>query len=178
MTDKAQGSTEIDERHEFEKAMSNLGQAVGYEGDGYYKYSSVRLAWEAWQARAALKAQPAPTEAQGESPFKFRPWSKEAEMMEGWTAAEKARNEAQGEDSARLEWIGVEDRLPGEDLLRFLVTGRALNGGPLGVHMGVMCDGDLYFDGAAYSGGCNPCINNVVTHWMPLPPAPDIQKSQ
>jgi hypothetical protein len=52
--------------------------------------------------RAALKAQPAPIEAQGESPFKFRPWSKEAEMVEGWTAAEKARNEAQGEDSARL----------------------------------------------------------------------------
>jgi hypothetical protein len=54
-------------------------------------------------ARAALKAQPAPTEAaQAESPFKFRPWSKEAEMVEGWTAAEKARNEALGEDRARL----------------------------------------------------------------------------
>lgn len=63
--------------------------------------------------RASLKAQPAPTEAaqgmtnaervQAMNPFKFVPWSKEAEMIEGWTKAEKERNEAQGEDSARLD---------------------------------------------------------------------------
>lgn len=74
-------------------------------------------------------------------------------------------------------WISVEDRLPDESLLRFLVTGRAESGGPLGVHMATLYEGDMYFEGAAESGGCNPCINSVVTHWMPLPAAPSPNNS-
>lgn len=74
-------------------------------------------------------------------------------------------------------WISVEDRLPDESLLRFLVTGRAESGGSLGVHMATLYEGDMYFEGAAESGGCNPCINSVVTHWMPLPAAPSPNNS-
>jgi hypothetical protein len=54
-------------------------------------------------------------------------------------------------------------------MLWFQVTGRALSGGRLGVPMATMWKGSMYFDGARESGGCNPCIDDVVTHWMPLP---------
>lgn len=46
---------------------------------------------------------PPDAEAQGESPFKFRPWSKEAEMIEGWTAAERAREQVQGDGGAMAD---------------------------------------------------------------------------
>ena len=102
MTDKAQGATE---REQFETHMKDRGYDypnMGRLRDGSYQHRGVNSHWATWQARAALKAQPAPTEEQGESPFKFQPWSKEAEMVEGWTAAEKARSEEQRKDRVQL----------------------------------------------------------------------------
>lgn len=70
-------------------------------------------------------------------------------------------------------WISVDERKPDESLIRFLVTGRAVNGGPLGVHMAVLDSGRMYFEAGMHAGGCNPCIDDVVTHWMPPPLAPN-----
>ena len=69
-------------------------------------------------------------------------------------------------------WISVKDRMPPAELIKFLVTGVAMYGGWLGVHMATLTDDDFYFEGAEFGGGCNPCITEQVTHWMPLPAAP------
>ncbi|MBD8654162.1 DUF551 domain-containing protein [Oxalobacteraceae sp. CFBP 13730] len=68
-------------------------------------------------------------------------------------------------------WISVNDRMPTDPLIKFLVTGIAAAGGPLGVHMAELRDGGLYFHEGDMKGGCDPCIDDVVTHWMPLPSA-------
>jgi hypothetical protein len=74
-----------DERAAFEKAMSDMGQAVGYEGDGYYKYSSIRLAYDAWMVRAKLAAAPLPQVQSGaldDRSHWFKSWGgNEAEPM-------------------------------------------------------------------------------------------------
>lgn len=71
--------------------------------------------------------------------------------------------------SQAAPWVRCTDELP-EEWTEVLVTGKATNGSPLGVCMGILKDGDFYFAGA--DGGCNPCITSNVTHWMPLPAAP------
>ena len=43
------------EREAFEKFVSDQGVAANYLGDGQYGFG-VQLAWQAWQARAALVA--------------------------------------------------------------------------------------------------------------------------
>jgi len=80
------------------------------------------------------------------------------------------------DDVRNAAWISVDERLPDEYLLRFLVIGRALQGGPLGVHMATIHEGIMYFEGAD-PGGCNPSINDVVTHWMPLSALPEAPRT-
>ena len=52
----AAGTVEIDERHEFERHMSQRGDAAHYIGDGMYSTGAVQDQWEAWLARAAIEA--------------------------------------------------------------------------------------------------------------------------
>ena len=66
----AQGATE---RQQFEAWFGRPLMNPAYPS--HFNGKHARKQWEAWQARAALKAQPAPTEA------------------------------AQGEDSARFDWL-------------------------------------------------------------------------
>lgn len=73
--------------------------------------------------------------------------------------------------SSHAGWISVKERLP-EEYDEILITGKAVQGGPLGVHMGEFIDGDFWFYNARFSGGCNPCLTEQVTHWMPKPPWP------
>lgn len=47
---------EIDERYEFERYMSQRGDATEYIGDGMYSLGSVQDQWEAWLGRAAIGA--------------------------------------------------------------------------------------------------------------------------
>lgn len=47
---------QIDERYEFERHMSQRGDAANYIGDGMYHSGAVQDQWEAWLARAAIEA--------------------------------------------------------------------------------------------------------------------------
>jgi hypothetical protein len=47
---------QIDERYEFERHMSQRGDAANYIGDGMYHSGAVQDQWEAWFARAAIEA--------------------------------------------------------------------------------------------------------------------------
>lgn len=47
-------ASEIDERYEFERYMSQQGEAVNYIGDGMYSSSFVDNRWDTWMARANL----------------------------------------------------------------------------------------------------------------------------
>jgi hypothetical protein len=58
-TRPAPSTVEVDERYEFERHMSNRGEAVNYIGDGLYSSGFVQDQWDAWCARAALAAKPA-----------------------------------------------------------------------------------------------------------------------
>jgi hypothetical protein len=58
-TPPAPSTAEVDERYEFERHMSNRGEAVNYIGDGLYSSGFVQDQWDAWCARAALAAKPA-----------------------------------------------------------------------------------------------------------------------
>lgn len=55
---------ELDERYEFERYMSQLGEAVNYMGDGIYASGFVQDRWDTWMARAALAAKPAAREVE------------------------------------------------------------------------------------------------------------------
>lgn len=52
----ARQSQAIDERHEFERHMSQRGDAALYIGDGLYNSGAVQDQWEAWLARAGIAA--------------------------------------------------------------------------------------------------------------------------
>jgi hypothetical protein len=237
MTDKAQGAAT--ERELFEKAMSDLGQAVNYQGDGWYASRGVRLAWDAWQLRAALKAQPTPTEAPRPDLSKFvtveqwqaamSQWSLNKALGKGSTEAqgeptaeqysqmlralccqygvggynsdglinpdvageklaaaldeqfrvggEMALKKAQGEDSARLEWISVADQLPaiGQEVI---VHVPGSDRRPVTALMRLIAwegSPDFYWDNA-YPGKGNMHIGKSVTHWAVMPAAPQPQE--
>jgi hypothetical protein len=64
-TPPAPSTAELDERYEFERHMSNRGEAVNYIGDGLYSSGFVQDQWDAWCARAALATKPAAPHAKG-----------------------------------------------------------------------------------------------------------------
>jgi hypothetical protein len=68
-----------------------------------------------------------------------------------------------------VEWISVKDRLP-EEWEQVLITGMSTSGAPLGVHLGELRDG--WHFALSEDGGCDPNLDENVTHWMPLPTPP------
>jgi len=148
---------------------------------------AVEPAAEAWNRRTQAD-QPAPATA---APSQVKTWQERMDEHDarygrstGMTAISFAKDEiadlraalARAESRAAPDigaWSSVGERKPDESLIRFLVTGRAVNGGPLGVHMAVLDSGRMYFEAGMHAGGCNPCIDDVVTHWMPPPLAPN-----
>lgn len=50
----AEPSGEVDERYEFERVMSQRGEAANYIGDGMYSTAAIQDQWEIWLERAQL----------------------------------------------------------------------------------------------------------------------------
>jgi len=82
-------------------------------------------------------------------------------------------------------WISVDDRLPdeGEDVLCFVPINNAISE----LHI-FICLRDRYVEDNGelssywcwfyqYDGGCSE-VSQTITHWMPIPDAPDVKKSK
>lgn len=162
----------------FDNKVTSWSERIGEKPgvpDGVIKFAMLE---EIAELRAALASRLAEVDDEGLpklperyvelSPFPGRKYFTAEQYRQGQrdaVAADRARREVGN-------WISVEDRMPAESLIKFLITGVARAGGPLGVHMAELRDGSLYFHEGDMKGGCDPCIDDVVTHWMPLPAAP------
>ncbi|MBX9066238.1 DUF551 domain-containing protein [Klebsiella aerogenes] len=162
-----------DEREAFEAFMAKrfgdlVDQRRAKNGDYGYMAWDMVVAWTVWQARAMLQAEPVTTAN------KLPPNSFTDDELEGMAHGDNPQSNAYRELLAYRRnspiipdtWIPVSERIP-EDEQEVLTINR------MGHRFVSFFDkhSGLFFDRLDAPAAC--CIEHVlVTHWMPLPAAP------